>query len=146
LVPAELLLTTVILAAANLVFGPRAAALAEAAAPPEVRGRYLAAFQYAFTVAGVVAPAVVALFAVAVWLPWALVASTAGAAVVGLGMLASHLPAAALSPENLGDPGAEPRENSAVTGRGGPQVRAAGSGRRSLRLTLRRACERQPGR
>jgi MFS family permease len=109
LVPAELLLTTVILAAANLVFGPRAAALAEAAAPPEVRGRYLAAFQYAFTVAGVVAPAVVALFTVAVWLPWALVASTAGAAVVGLGVLAGHLPAAALSPENVGDPGAEIR-------------------------------------
>jgi hypothetical protein len=53
---------------AGLLF-MRANALAEAIAPPAVRGRYLAAFQYAFTVPGVIAPAVVALFSVAVWLP-----------------------------------------------------------------------------
>ena len=53
-------------------FGSRANALAVAAAPAAVRGRYLAAFQYAFTVPGVLAPALVALFSVAVWLPWLL--------------------------------------------------------------------------
>ena len=98
--PAELLAATVILAAADLVFGPRAIALAEAAAPPAARGRYLAAFQYAFTAAGVLAPAVVALYSVAVWLPWVLVASSTTLAILGLRQLASRLPASAnrLSP------------------------------------------------
>jgi len=92
----ELLLATVILAAATLVFGPRANAIAEAAAPTSIRGRYLAAFQYAFTVAGVAAPGIVALFSVAIWLPWVLVAGSAGLAVVGLRTLATRLPATAL--------------------------------------------------
>lgn len=62
---AGLLAATVLMAAAGLLFQSRPNALAEAAAPAELRGRYLAAFQYAFTVPGVVAPAVVALFSVA---------------------------------------------------------------------------------
>ncbi|WP_331533051.1 hypothetical protein [Pseudonocardia sp.] len=44
------------LAGANLVLGGRVNAMAEAAAPPRALGRYLAAFAYAFTVAGVLAP------------------------------------------------------------------------------------------
>ena len=48
------------------------------------RGRYLAAFQYSFTVPGVVAPAVVALFSVAVWLPWVLVGAASRAGRPGL--------------------------------------------------------------
>jgi MFS family permease len=84
------------MAAATLVSGPRAVALAAAVAPPAARGRYLAAFQYAFTAAGVVAPAVVALYSVAVWLPWVLVAASATVAIVGLGALASRLPASAV--------------------------------------------------
>ena len=64
----------------------------------EARGRYLAAFQYSFTVPGVMAPAVVALFAVAVWLPWLLVGAAAGLAVLALRGLAGQLPAAALRP------------------------------------------------
>lgn len=95
--PAELLSATVIFAAGNLVFAPRANALAEAAAPPAARGRFLAAFQYAFTAAGIVAPAVVALYSVAAWLPWLLVAVTCGAAILGFRLLASRLPAAALA-------------------------------------------------
>jgi hypothetical protein len=88
---------TVVMAAATLVSGPRAVALAVAVAPPAARGRYLAAFQYAFTAAGVVAPAIVALYSVAVWLPWALVAASASVAIVGLRALTSRLPAAAVS-------------------------------------------------
>jgi Na+/melibiose symporter-like transporter len=95
--PAELLAATLLVTAATLVFGARANALAEAAAPPPARGRYLAAFQYAFTGAGVVAPAVVALFSVAVWLPWALVVASSVAAVVAFRQLAFRLPAAALA-------------------------------------------------
>ncbi|MEU0529328.1 MFS transporter [Amycolatopsis tolypomycina] len=93
-----LLVSTLIFAAGDLVFGPRSGALAEAAAPPVARGRYLAAYQYAFTVAQVIAPAVVALFSVADWLPWVLVGACAGVAVAGLGALGSRLPASAVAP------------------------------------------------
>src|SRR5215469_10134080 len=74
---AGLLAATVLMAAAGLLYQSRPNALAVAAAPAALRGRYLAAFQYAFTVPGVVAPAVVALFSVALWLPWLLVATSA---------------------------------------------------------------------
>ncbi|AXB44044.1 MFS transporter [Amycolatopsis albispora] len=96
--PGYLLAVTLIIATANLVFGPRANALAEAAAPRAARGRYLAAFQYAFTTAQVVAPAVVALFSVAVWLPWVVVAVCAVLAVFGLSGLSARLPAHAVRP------------------------------------------------
>jgi hypothetical protein len=95
--PAELLAATVVLAAAGLLF-MRANALAEAIAPAAVRGRYLAAFQYAFTVPGVIAPAVVALFSAAVWLPWLLTAISAGLAMALLRWLSARLPAHALLP------------------------------------------------
>jgi hypothetical protein len=91
----ELLAATVVLAAASLLF-QRANALAEALAPRAARGRYLAAFQYAFTVPGVIAPAVVALFSVAVWLPWLLVGAGAALGAATLRWLAGRLPAAAL--------------------------------------------------
>jgi MFS family permease len=97
--PAELLAATVILAAAGLVFTPRALALAQAAAPPSARGRFLAAFQYAFTGAGILAPAIVALYTVAAWLPWALIAASACVAILGLHQLTRHLPGATLAPE-----------------------------------------------
>jgi len=87
----------VILAAASLL-SQRANALAEALAPRAARGRYLAAFQYAFTVPGVIAPAVVALFSVAVWLPWLLAGTGAALAVAMLRWLAGRLPADALRP------------------------------------------------
>ncbi len=93
----ELLAATVVLAAAGLLF-QQTNALAEAVAPRPARGRYLAAFQYAFTVAGVIAPAVVALFSVAVWLPWLLVGAGAALAGATLPWLAGRLPADALRP------------------------------------------------
>lgn len=97
--PAELLAATVVMGAAGLLFQSRANALAEAAAPHTVRGRYLAAFQYSFTVPGIIAPAVVALFSVAIWLPWLLVAACSGLAILGLRWLASQLPERTLRPE-----------------------------------------------
>jgi MFS family permease len=93
-----LLASTLVFAAGDLVFGPRSGALAEAAAPPVARGRDLAAYQYAFTVAQVIAPVVVSLFSVANWLPWVLVGACAGLAVAGLGTLGSRLPASAVAP------------------------------------------------
>ncbi len=89
---AWLLGTVPVLAAGSLLFGPRANAVAEAAAPRAVRGRYLAAFQYAFTVAGIVAPAVVALFALGAWVPWAVVCAATGLGIGGLGWVTRRLP------------------------------------------------------
>jgi MFS family permease len=74
-------------AAAALLYG-RMNALAEASARPEHRGRYLAAFQMAFTIAALIAPAVVGLSAHGAGLPWVVVAlfsATAAAAYPSLG-------------------------------------------------------------
>jgi MFS family permease len=79
-----LLAITPVLAAGTLVFAPRATALSEAAAPRAVRGRYLAAYQYAYTIAQVLAPLVVGLLAVTAWLPWVVVGSAALLAVAAL--------------------------------------------------------------
>ncbi len=95
--PADLLAATVLMAVAGLLF-QRAGALAEAVAPVAARARYLAAFQYAFTVPGVIAPAVVALYSVAAWLPWLLVGASAGLAAAALRWIAGRLPAIALRP------------------------------------------------
>jgi MFS family permease len=92
-----LLVSALALAASGLLFGARVNALAVAMAPAESRGRHLAAFQYAFTVPGVLAPAVVALFATGVWAPWLVVAVCATTATVALPWLGARLPAAALN-------------------------------------------------
>ncbi|GLZ41210.1 MFS transporter [Actinokineospora sp. NBRC 105648] len=97
--PPYLLAATLVLVAANVI-SARANALAEAAAPRATRGRHLAAFQYAFTAAGIAAPGVVALFAVATWLPWIIVAATAAAAAAALPWLARKLPRHAVTGED----------------------------------------------
>jgi MFS family permease len=83
---------SVLLACGKLMFTPRANALSEAAAPRASRGRYLAAFQYSFTVPGVVAPAVVALFELSIWWPWLVVASTTALGWLGLRWVTPRLP------------------------------------------------------
>lgn len=86
------LLISVLPQAATRGLTARANALAEAAAPVATRGRYLAAFQYAFTAAGVAAPGVVALFAIGSWLPWLIVAAATAISGAALPALARHLP------------------------------------------------------
>ena len=99
--PPWLCAATVLLAVGGLLFAPRANAIAVELAPASVRGRYLATFQYAYTVPGVIAPAIVALFDVAGWLPWAVVALGAAVSSVMLLALASRLPAPIVRPEQL---------------------------------------------
>ncbi|SED21522.1 Major Facilitator Superfamily protein [Amycolatopsis tolypomycina] len=99
--PVYLLAVTLVIGAASLVLGPRANALAEAAAPRAARGRYLAAYQYASTAAGVLAPLVVALFSTTSWLPWFIVAAGAVVAMVGLCFLRSRLPQHAVTGREL---------------------------------------------
>jgi MFS family permease len=89
--PPYLLGTAVLLAVALLV-GNRVNALAEAAAPRATRGRYLAAFQYAFTAAGIAAPGVVAMFAVGPWLPWLVIAVAATVSATAVPYLTANLP------------------------------------------------------
>jgi MFS family permease len=68
-------------AAAGLLYS-RMNALAEATAPPAHRGRYLAAFQMAFTLATLLAPAVVGLSVHGAGLPWVIVALCSATAAV----------------------------------------------------------------
>ncbi|MFI5614938.1 MFS transporter [Amycolatopsis sp. NPDC051903] len=80
-----LLVATVLFSAAEAVHAPVSTALAEELSPTGARGRYLAVYQYSFTVAGLVAPAFfTSLFEVRYWLPWlvlAVVNALAGLAV-----------------------------------------------------------------
>lgn len=77
--PVLLLSGTAVEAAATLLTS-RVNAHAVAVAPPEHRGRYLAAFQLAYTSAALLAPAVVGLSAHGAGLPWAVVAGTSAVA------------------------------------------------------------------
>ena len=97
--------TWVVMVVGTKIFYPVSGALSEALPPRPDRAGYMATYQYAFTTAQVLGPAVVALFAVAVWLPWAVVAASALGAVVVLGWLGRTItpavnrsPAAVLTP------------------------------------------------
>lgn len=96
--PAWLLGCTVLVSVGTLLVLTRANSVAEAAAPRARRGQYLAAFQYAFTVAQVLAPAIVALFTIKVWLPWVLVALAAALASYGMRWITPRLPEHAVYP------------------------------------------------
>jgi hypothetical protein len=65
-------------------------------------------------VPGVIAPALVALYPVAVWLPWLLVAASAALAGLALRVIAGHLPAAALRPAAAAPPAEPPRAGAAA--------------------------------
>lgn len=86
-----LLAGTLLVAAAGLLVS-RSNALAEAVAPRAARGRYLATFQYAYTLAALLAPLVVAGFAVWPPLPWLVVSVLAGVGAAAFLRLAAHLP------------------------------------------------------
>lgn len=77
---------------ATMAFFPIAGALSEALPPPEHRAAAMATYQYAFTTAQVAAPAIVAVFAVTAWLPWAVLAAASLAATVVVGWLGRAMP------------------------------------------------------
>ena len=112
---------TLFLAAAGLINGTRANALAEAAAPKAVRGRYLAAFQYAFAIPELVAPLVVSLFVVGTWVPWLVLVAVACLGLLAVPYLSRQLPAHALFAETPSDldetAGVDGRLESAESGR-----------------------------
>jgi len=87
---------------AQLVHSPVSNALSADAAPPDIRGRYLAVFQYSFAIAGVAAPLVFSLlFTVSSAAPWAALAVLALITVPGMLALAPHLPQQALKRPDL---------------------------------------------
>ena len=82
----------VLIVAGTKVFYPVSGALSEALPPRESRATYMATYQYAFTAAQVVAPAVVALFAVSSWLPWAVLVAAAFSALAVQRALGAMVP------------------------------------------------------
>ena len=91
-VTAALIVATLIFAIGSLLIGTRLNAAANDAAPPSQRGKYLATFQYAFSIASLVAPLLLTAFAFATWLPWAILSLTLAIALVLLPLLRRTLP------------------------------------------------------
>ncbi|MER5531810.1 MFS transporter [Streptomyces sp. NPDC002677] len=84
--------------AAQLVHSPVSNALSADAAPADIRGRYIAVFQYSFAIATVVAPLLFSLlFAVSSAAPWVTLAVLALVTVPGMLALAPRLPKSALA-------------------------------------------------
>ncbi|SFF49466.1 Major Facilitator Superfamily protein [Actinacidiphila alni] len=82
---------------AEMVHNPSAGTLAVAAAPENVRGRYMATYQLSWSLAATLAPSLfTVLIAAGAWLPWALLTGTALSAAVLLLRLEPHLPAEAV--------------------------------------------------
>lgn len=79
---------------AQMVHGPVSNAIAADAAPAEMRGRYLAAFQYSFGVAGVIAPLFFsALTSLGRPVPWIVLGVIAALTIPGSLLLGRALPA-----------------------------------------------------
>ncbi|MCX4388395.1 MFS transporter [Micromonospora peucetia] len=96
-VAALLVTATLLFTVAELVHAPASAALAAAAAPVAARGRYLAAFQYSFVIASMVAPAFFGtLYEVDTAAPWLALALLNAVGVAGILRLERVLPPNAL--------------------------------------------------
>ena len=98
---AWLLASTVVLALSSMLIGARAMAMAEASAPLQAHGRYMASVQYSFNTTALLAPLLVALFAVALWMPWAAVALGCAGALLLLPWLARRLPPHAVNAQEV---------------------------------------------
>ncbi|WFE60207.1 MFS transporter [Micromonospora sp. WMMD712] len=92
-----LVASTLLYTAATVIHAPVSMGLAAAAAPADTRGRYLAIFQYSFTLAEVVGPSFFTmLFAAYHGLPWVALAALNGVAILAVLALERRLPAAAV--------------------------------------------------
>ncbi|HEY3503361.1 MAG TPA: MFS transporter [Actinocatenispora sp.] len=88
---------TLMFTVAEAVHAPTSQALAAAVAPDRIRGRYLATFQYSFTLAGIVGPAFFGtLYGVHRSLPWLALSALNLASVGAMLALERRLPAKAL--------------------------------------------------
>ena len=88
---------TALFTLAEVMHAPVSQALAAALSPLSARGRYLAVFQYSFTLAGIVAPAFfTSLFGLHRALPWVVLGAFNGLAALGMLLLERVLPGSAL--------------------------------------------------
>lgn len=91
-----LVAATLLYTAAETMHAPVSMALAADIAPSHLRGRYLAVFQYSFTIAGIVAPTFfTVLFSAGHPLPWLALAGLNAASIAAVLLLERHLPATA---------------------------------------------------
>ncbi|MBP2471418.1 MFS family permease [Crossiella equi] len=93
---AWVVLVTTLYAFGAAVHAPLSNALADASAPPENRGRYLAVFQYSFGLSNVVAPALLALTAYGAATPWLVLAVLMALGSAALPVLGRTLPKVAV--------------------------------------------------
>ncbi|MEV0404264.1 MFS transporter [Actinoallomurus sp. NPDC050550] len=85
--------STALFTLAEMLHAPVSIALATAMSPPEFRGRYMAAYQYSFTIAGIIAPTFFAtLFDLHRALPWVALGMIDCLAIVAIRMLEPSLP------------------------------------------------------
>ena len=102
--PGNLALIVVILAAATLLYtvaeslhAPISMAIASGTAPTRYRGRYLAVFQYSFTIGSIIAPTFfTALFTANTALPWLVLGALNAASIPAVLLLERRLPASAV--------------------------------------------------
>jgi MFS family permease len=93
---ALLIAATLLFTIADVMHAPISMALAAAAAPGHVRGRYLATFQYSFTFASIIGPVFfTSLFALSHMAPWIGIAILDCTAVTAIVLLERRLPATA---------------------------------------------------
>lgn len=97
-------LATLLFTAAETLHAPVSMGLASATAPVALRGRYLAVFQYSFTIGGIVAPTFfTALFELDHSYPWLALALVNAASVGALVLLERRLPAHTLRDRRTND-------------------------------------------
>jgi MFS family permease len=88
---------TLLYTVADVMHAPASAALAAAAAPDQMRGRYLAVFQYSWTFASIIGPVFfTSLFGIGRAAPWIVLGILDCGSVVAIVALERHLPAKAL--------------------------------------------------
>ncbi len=88
---------TLLFAIAEIMHAPVSMAIAAGAAPPQVRGRYLASFQYSFAIASIIAPTFfTGLFEFHHGAPWLILGGLNCASIAGMLLLERTLPPAAV--------------------------------------------------
>jgi formate hydrogenlyase subunit 4 len=89
----------IVFTVAEMMQSPTSTALAAAASVGELRGRYMAVYQYGYQIAKIIAPILFTqLFVVNVGLPWIVLAVAVACAIPALLVVEKRLPADALRP------------------------------------------------
>lgn len=91
-----LILLAFVFSLGSLLCESRSSAMAEATAPADMKGRYLAAFQYSYAAASLVAPLLVSLFVVDARAPWLVLSAALATSILLLRWLSTRLPRSAV--------------------------------------------------